>query len=786
MKKLIGMFFLLILCFGFFQLININIDNTAKNQRLKSCNKLSYEQSLFLNSKNFKSFKANLVIDEWKKWQVINIKDLINYEKYNQFTNRKRVSGKLFIYNKNQKKCFFKIKLRAHGDQKDHRDGDYLPSLQVQIVKGNIFGITNFLLLRPTQRGHSNEIFASHLLRSIGLMAPRTAMVDIEFLSGKYKFVFQEKIRKEFLEFSNKKEGPIFEGDERFVFNLGDVPFVNHRLSNSNYIKKNSNNEYMAEKALSILNMYAANHTQKMHRGWLVDYYSMQNNFDRFDFESLDIFDSIMFAMDALAGLSLQDRRFYYDSIQSKFIPIFYDGIPTLFDKRNRFIDKKIKLQNLTFVEKGYMQFFYPSLFEGKISNSAVKGSHEAIKLIEGIEFDYFFKNLEKLGTNISSEDTNKAISTIISRLKSIKNINQNKIFDFKVLNKSLFDHRSTQKFKIQKIFFNSVDNKNYEMCGVKIEICNTYQKNIFKKDKLLSQEEKFKKNDLIFVSKTNNKDLLEGWFHQKNIKGPLSKFEITKDVFVLKSEKGISFKVLKKEKKILINKSDLSGRIVFSGKLLKGWKISFLDKSNIENLNSDQKHFLSDENGLTGCLTFFNIKLENVLIDAKNAKCEDSINFINVSGSIDSINVSNSLSDGIDFDFSNLKIGKLTSINSKNDCIDFSYGEYLIEKVLVESCGDKGISVGENSNVEIKKLISKNSNIGVASKDGSITRINNAFLENMNICFSAYNKKQEFNGSLLDINNYQCNNYSQKYDFDDQSIIKLNKKIVKNIINEL
>ena len=77
MKKLIGMFFLLILCFGFFQLININLDNTAKNQKLKSCNKLSYEQSLFLNSKKFKSFKANLEIDEWKKWQVINIKDLI-------------------------------------------------------------------------------------------------------------------------------------------------------------------------------------------------------------------------------------------------------------------------------------------------------------------------------------------------------------------------------------------------------------------------------------------------------------------------------------------------------------------------------------------------------------------------------------------------------------------------------------------------------------------------------------------------------------------------------------
>ena len=756
MKKLIGIFFLLILCFSFFQLININLDNTAKDQRLKSCNKLSYEQSLFFNSKNFKSFKANLEIDEWKKWQVISIKDLINYEKYNQFTNRKRVSGKLFIYSKNQKKCFFKIRLRPHGDQKDHRDGDYLPSFQVQILEGNIFGITNFLLLRPTARGHSNEIFASHLLRTIGLMAPRTAMVDIEFLSREYKFVFQEKIRKEFLEFSNKKEGAIFEGDERFVFNLGDVPFVNHRLSNSNYIKKNKNNEYIAEKALSILNMYGANHTQKMLRGWFVDYYSMQNNLDRVDFENLDVFDSIMFAMDALAGLSLQDRRFYYDSIKSKFIPIFYDGIPTLFDKRNRFIDKKIKLENLTFVEKKNIQFFYPSLFEGKISNSAVKGSNEAINLIKNIDTAYFFQVLEKLGANISLEDTEKAISAIILRLKTIKNINQNKIFNFKVLNKSLFDHYSAKNFETQKVLFNSYDDKNYEMCRVKIEICTTYLKDIFKKDKLLSQEEKFEKNDLIFISKTNNKNLLQGWFHQKNLKGPLTKFQITKDAFILKSKKGISFKILEKEKKISINKNDISGRIVFSGKLLKGWKISFLDKSDIENSNSDKEYITSDENGLTGCLTFFNIRLENVLIEAKNAKCEDSINFINASGEIDDINVSNSQSDGIDFDFSNLKIGKITSINSKNDCIDFSYGEYLIKKVFVESCGDKGISVGENSNVEIKQLISKNSNIGVASKDSSTTKIDNAFLESMNICFSVYNKKQEFNGSFLDIDNYQ------------------------------
>ena len=54
-----------------------------------------------------------------------------------------------------------------------------------------------------------------------------------------------------------------------------------------------------------------------------IENYKMQNEFNRTDFKNLEIFDSIMFAIDALAGLSLQDRRFYYDAIQSKFIPIF-------------------------------------------------------------------------------------------------------------------------------------------------------------------------------------------------------------------------------------------------------------------------------------------------------------------------------------------------------------------------------------------------------------------------------------------------------------------------------
>ena len=47
-----------------------------------------------------------------------------------------------------------------------------------------------------------------------------------------------------------------------------------------------------------------------------------------------------------------------------------------------------------------------------------------------------------------------------------------------------------------------------------------------------------------------------------------------------------------------------------------------------------------SDENLLTGCLTFYETKLENIKIRSENAHCEDSVNFISSTGSINNIEI--------------------------------------------------------------------------------------------------------------------------------------------------
>ena len=283
--------------------------------------------------------------------------------------------------------------------------------MQIKIENGNIFGITDFLLLRPKQRGGYNEIFVTALFREIGLLAPRSSMVDITFNSGSYKFIFKKKLEKNF-ENSGLREGPILKVMKDLCL-IRDVPFVNHRTSNKNF-PKNLMNEAITERALSLLNFYGSNHSTKIFRNSLIDYFDLSSQIGREDFINLDIFDSLMFATDSLAGLSVQDRRFYFNSLNNKFYPIFYDGIPKIFSKRNEIIKKNINYENLIEIEKTYIKFIQPSMFDGKVSLSAVKGSRKAISLMKTVDLEKFNKHISDIGLNLSNKKISQIFNIII------------------------------------------------------------------------------------------------------------------------------------------------------------------------------------------------------------------------------------------------------------------------------------------------------------------------------------------------------------------------------------
>ena len=53
-------------------------------------------------------------------------------------------------------------------------------------------------------------------------------------------------------------------------------------------------------------------------------------------------------------------------------------------------------------------------------------------------------------------------------------------------------------------------------------------------------------------------------------------------------------------------------------------------------NSNYQSNYSPTNINGLTGCLTFFDLKLYNVTIEAVGSSCEDTVNFINVTGEVE------------------------------------------------------------------------------------------------------------------------------------------------------
>ena len=121
------------------------------------------------------------------------------------------------------------------------------------------------------------------------------------------------------------------------------------------------------------------------------------------------------------------------------------------------------------------------------------------------------------------------------------------------------------------------------------------------------------------------------------------------------------------------------------------------------------------------------------------------------------------------------IKINYINVISAGNDCVDLSFGKYEIEEININDCGDKAISVGEKSKLLINKLNVLNSKIGIASKDSSKTKLENGYFKHLDTCLSAYNKKQEFIGGFIEINNFDCLNSTNKIFVDDMSSINLN-----------
>ena len=180
----------------------------------------------------------------------------------------------------------------------------------------------------------------------------------------------------------------------------------------------------------------------------------------------------------------------------------------------------------------------------------------------------------------------------------------------------------------------------------------------------------------------------------------------------------------------------------------------------------------------LTGGINFYNSNVNIKDLIVKDAYSEDAINLVNCEYSIANTVVENSMSDAIDIDFSNgtLKASKFKNIGG--DALDFSGSNSNIIKANIDNVKDKGISVGEESIVNLNNVKISNSVIGIASKDSS-----KVFGENIDVknCimhdYASFQKKSFFlGGSMTLVDSTGCN----KELVQINSFLSLNGKIFK------
>ena len=208
----------------------------------------------------------------------------------------------------------------------------------------------------------------------------------------------------------------------------------------------------------------------------------------------------------------------------------------------------------------------------------------------------------------------------------------------------------------------------------------------------------------------------------------------------------------------LMIN-GDLDQPIIMES-INSGWQGIYVYNSNKKSYikNAILKNLTGIDQGLlklTGSINFYNsdLLISNVFIE--NNKSEDAINLVNSNFEITKLNIQNSISDGIDFDFSS---GSLTNSNFSKingDAIDASGSTIFINKVSIEDVRDKAISAGENSSISINESKFNKIGVGVASKDGSRVEVLNSIFSNYKLySIMSYNKKNIYGPSKMIVKN--------------------------------
>ncbi|MDA9274238.1 hypothetical protein N9Q01_02030 [Gammaproteobacteria bacterium] len=752
MKKLLPIFFLL-------------ISLPSQGNIAAECNFNSSEYLEELSSlESLKQVKVNVL--KYKQWTKNVLKAALNSGPILPIYKKKFEAEIESYYEFGS--CKHKGKIRLHGDWKDHIDflegGKIIQSIDVSLSNGSIGNFTKFKLLLPETRNGENEVFLANILRALNFLAPKTRLINASINNEKSVMLMQEKPEKEMLEGMYTREGPLFEGDERFLFSnykdFDDMDLLDislSKLTNKKWAENNFHSSNIAFSSFSLLQMAYIDYVNTLPLNSYSMNWSLLSGGNNKLISKWAQYEILLFAAQASHALLPHNRKYYFNSFYKGFEPVYWDGEPR--SLKGTWIRIKPDYKYYQYLETRYFD--------------------ELIELLESL----LAKNMEALDDLplIKSDNYNyhQIIENLILKVKILKD----EFINFKQAS----NHVRYGSQQYSPPFFTKKISNHFDSYGI-IELLPDTQKQAFNAKTCINGLELCSNNLLEFLqigSLLKNKSLssissvdpsfllpqlnqLDDWQNKPPLKYGKITIQKSKSAIVKfnQAKKNLDISMSKPDDWVLIIDSDLDDIFIRVSSFVIDQKLG-IEKKSSSRINSE---------GLTGCVSIYNSTFAGTKINSNTPmqNCEDAINIINSSGHIASINISNAKSDALDIDFSFLDIERLSVKNSGNDCLDLSSGTYSLKRLEINNCGDKGVSIGEKSDVDIQEAYINKTLIGIASKDSSKSNFNTLVVTDSTQCIDVYQKKQEFFGSTLSVKKLSCN--TSNINVDIHSSLYLNE----------
>ena len=747
---------------------SLGIITSAKDYEYTSY--LALNDSNIISKTNFDNKKIGNFDFIWRVWNRITDYNTID-QKY-----KKKFSA-IVTVRYDFGTCIYNAKIRQTGDVDDHiiydRDG-FRQSLSIQLKEGNIANIVNFKLFNEWSRNSEREILTTLLLKELGFLAPRTRFVYVTLNGVKNEMLFQENPVKEFLEKNLRREAPMFEGDETLLHHddlwRGNLKVFYKislsRLENRNWVLKGNSSLKMALKAYLIMqNLYME---QKATSIMPFDQYNLNidsltkaSNQTRQHFYE---YEALVLAMGCMHAMNPSNRKFYWNPLLGAFEPIYYDGnCARIFD-----LDTIFSLGGVYNVNDPYFEnekiFYFSEDFLPAVNSliSKINKLDDKKFVAKAMDLCMGYDCIDKGGTSkfswtgpISASALEDYLSTIKANLQSYKNrilnYTDNSLSEKRVEydNKQVFDIYKKNLFTIfpnSNLYF--IDMKSIGDPTIKAMECNNVS----------CIQVSIDAETIVNMMKSSTysydkQSVLGGIYNEEDSKVALTYIDALNTN--IKHSLGSKVTYNNEERILEFHQKKYDDWFLLSDIEISNLSFEMISNSQASTIKLDSQRF--NEFGLTGCLNFFQVNFIDTKIKTVGGGCEDSVNIIKSSGQIKDINISNASSDALDVDFSNIDIANMTITNARNDCFDVSTGKYFVNNAVLKNCGDKGISVGEASEFNGSNINVSDTKIGISSKDSSISNIQSFLGNNIDLCFEAYQKKQEFFGAQLLVETSNC-----------------------------